>query len=236
MVWQAPLGVEDGEFSRLFDLLSYEERDRANRFRFSRDRERFVVARATLREIVGRCLTIEPRDVAFRVNAYGKPFVDSDDESLRFNVSHSGDLALIAVTVGREVGVDIEFIDHQIDALGIARSVFSESEIDELGKLKGTARTAAFFRGWTRKEAYLKAIGMGFSAVSEDLPVSMFNDYAVSMFEARFGTSRRMWSLVSLAESAEHCSALALEGKVEDVSVTGRFDPGLSLLASVTMA
>ncbi|QQS42019.1 MAG: 4'-phosphopantetheinyl transferase superfamily protein [Acidobacteriota bacterium] len=236
LVWQVPLGRDEDAFRELFAHLSREEKDRADRFRFARDRDRFVVARGTLREIVGDCLNVEPQQVRFRVNEYGKPFIDSDDEALRFNVSHSRDLALIAVTIGREIGVDIEFIDHQLDAVSTARSVFSKSEIDELESLTGTTRTNAFFRGWTRKEAYLKAIGMGFSAVSEDLPVSMFNESTGSMFEAQFGASTRMWSLISLAETAEFCSALAVEGTVESVSVTGRFEQRPTLLASVMMS
>ncbi len=150
--------------------LSDDERSRAARFRFDRDRRRFVVARGALRELLGRCLATDPGQVRFIYNASGKPELDPECGSrLRFNVSHSGDLALIAITTDAAVGVDLERIAPQPDGPAIARSMFSAADVDRLNDTPSHLYPQAFLRCWTKKEAYVKARGAGLADAASNL-------------------------------------------------------------------
>jgi 4'-phosphopantetheinyl transferase len=155
-------------------VLSSDEQARAARFVRARDRRRFVACRAALREILGRLLAEPPASLRFRAAALGKPELDQGPDSepktdrpgLRFNVSHSAELALIAVCWGREVGVDIERVRPISECGRIVASFFSVAEQAEFSRIAATAQALAFHRGWTRKEAVLKASGLGVSGLS----------------------------------------------------------------------
>ncbi len=166
-VWRARLDLPD---SRLHDLGRYlcpDERERAGRFRFDRHRKRFVASHGILRHILGRYLEQGPAHVAFSTNAMGKPdFVsESNPPRIRFNMSHSGDLALYAVTLNRDVGIDVEQIRPNPDALQIARRYFSEPEYEMIRSTPEASRQRMFFRFWTLKEAGVKATGEGIGAL-----------------------------------------------------------------------
>jgi 4'-phosphopantetheinyl transferase len=166
--------VETAEPGAELAVLSAEERARAGRFVRARDRRRFARCRAALREILGRLLGAPAVAVRFRVAARGKPELDhapvgdprADRLSLRFNVSHSSDLALIAVCRGRELGVDLERVRPIPEAARIVGSFFTTAEQAEFATIPAAARDLAFHRGWTRKEAVLKGFGMGLSGLS----------------------------------------------------------------------
>jgi 4'-phosphopantetheinyl transferase len=151
-------------------ILSDEERARASRFIRARERRRFVRCRAALREILGRLLDEPPDALRFRTAAVGKPELDPDPDerppALRFNVSHSAELGLIAVCRGREVGVDLERVRTITEATRIVASFFSASELAEFNTIPEEDRALLFHRGWTRKEAVLKGFGMGLAGLS----------------------------------------------------------------------
>jgi 4'-phosphopantetheinyl transferase len=144
------------------DVLSEDERGRAGRFRFERDRRHFAAARGALREILAGYLGEPPERLRFGQSVHGKPVLAwPAASSVRFNVSHSDALALIAVSRGREVGVDVEALRPLPDADALAQRFFSAAERADLARLTEARRHQAFFSCWTRKEAYLKAIGCG---------------------------------------------------------------------------
>ena len=143
--------------------LAPEERARAARFVFDRDRTRFVNARAGLRAVLGICLGVEPASVGLSYEPRGKPILEVAHPPLRFNLSHSGDRALVAVALGREVGIDIELI-RWIDHAGLARAFFSPGERAALERGSENERHAAFYRCWVAKESYLKARGDGLTS------------------------------------------------------------------------
>ncbi len=151
-------------------ILSEDERARAARFVRARDRRRFARCRAALREILGRLRDEPASSLRFRAAAVGKPGLDDGPgdhhPALRFNVSHSSHLALIAVCIGREVGVDIERIRPISEAVRIVESFFTAAEFAEFTAIAEDARLMAFHRGWTRKEAVLKGFGTGISGLS----------------------------------------------------------------------
>lgn len=151
--------------------LSVGERERAARFVFEADLRRYVAARAALRDRLGRHLGCSPHDLAFHVGPHGKPRLE--EGTLHFNLSHSGDLALIGACDDTEIGVDIEAWRTVGDALELAESVFGPQERSALAGLAGAERDLAFLRGWTRKEACLKALGTGLSLSPQTFEVGL---------------------------------------------------------------
>ncbi len=142
--------------------LSPDECERADRYVFDRHRFRYIQARAALRALLGRHLEIPAADVVLEAAPGGKPFLAGPAPSLYFNVSHSGDLALIALTTGGEVGVDLEVVrPHPDDWVALARRYFAREEVVALERYAATDRVQAFFRAWTRKEAIVKLLGDG---------------------------------------------------------------------------
>lgn len=146
------------------NTLSAEERARGAQFVFERDRVRFTNARAGLREILGVCLGISPASIRLRSEVHGKPALDALETPLRFNLSHAGERALVALALGREVGIDLELIRDDIDHSGIAHSFFTPGEQAALERCASGDRLAAFYRCWVAKESYLKARGDGLSS------------------------------------------------------------------------
>src|ERR1044071_8539378 len=160
-IWRARLDVP---WSWTFDeALSLEDRTRADRFKFESDRRKFCAARASLRLILSRYLGIKPGRVPLEAGEFGKPFIADQHvaQGLRFNLSHSHQLALISITRDREVGVDIEFMRSDFVTEEVATHFFSPAEVAEFRSVPTALRTRSFFNCWTRKEAYIKARGEG---------------------------------------------------------------------------
>ena len=168
-------------------VLSDAERQRARRFHFDQDRHRFVVAHRSLRFILARYLDRSPAKIDYVYGERGKPVLDRSpgDVGLTFNMSHSGEWVLIAVGRDREIGVDIEQIRPDIDLEGISRRFFSPAEVDALFALASNLRDEAFFRCWTRKEAYIKARGGGLSIPLAQFVVSLAPDQPAALLSAR---------------------------------------------------
>ena len=174
-VWLAPLDPGAATVDRLVAVLSSDERERAVRFHFRRDAMRWIVARATLREILGAYLETEPAAIAFTYGPKGKPALVAEEgrADLQFSVSHSADLAAFAVTVEVPVGVDVERLRSVEDMEQIAARTFSVRECSALRGLPRAQRAAGFFNCWTRKEAYIKALGEGLSYPLDRFSVSL---------------------------------------------------------------
>lgn len=174
-LWRIELdSVADNE-QRWRGLLSGDEMERAKRFRFVRDRMRFTATRAILRSILAEHLRCRPEEVMFQYRAQGKPaLADRHTESdIEFNVSHSGGAALVALSRGIALGVDIEEIRPNIEIEKLAARFFSVAEWENLTRYGSSERNEAFFRCWTRKEAYLKAKGAGLSLSLKEFDVSL---------------------------------------------------------------
>lgn len=162
-IWRARLDVDAAVLDRLAGSLAPDERERAARFHFDDDRRRFIAARGFLRALLGPLVGLPPARLVFDYSPKGKPRlapVCQTKENLRFNLSHSGPLALFALAFGREVGIDLEQIRELRDMEDIGRRIFSPSEQEEL-RAAGAGKTALFFRLWTRHEALGKCVGEG---------------------------------------------------------------------------
>lgn len=182
-------------------LLSPDERDRAERFVMARDRDRFVSGRARLRAIVAGYLGEAPGAVRFRYGAWGRPELDG----LHFSLSHSGDRAVLAVSRDVPVGADIEAV-RAVD-LDLARSVFTPGEQRTLAALPAAERVAAFLRGWTRKEAYLKGRGTGLSTDLQSFEVTLGQDEA-RLLRCASGEAG-LWRLEDLETGPDLAGAVA---------------------------
>lgn len=214
-VWRIPLDVSKSVAGRLRRLLSEDERERADRFRMELHRNHFTVGRGILRQVLGDYLEVEPNALVFRKGMFGKPELGGTGGSspLRFNLTHSGGLALLAVASGREVGIDIEQVRPMGDAERIITRFFSRKEQADFLSLPGDQRPAAFFRGWTRKEAYMKATGEGFALALDRFDVSICPDEPARLLhvEGRPDELER-WSLADLAPGPGFQGAVVVEG------------------------
>ncbi len=214
-VWRAGLGLEIGCLHLLKRTLSADERARAARFRFARDRERFIAARGLVREILALYLDTAARRLSFGYGVHGKPFLAEPERSgLRFNVSHSLDVVLVAIAYEREVGVDIEHTHSGLEVEAIAETVLSVPEKRALNRFDGEAKRRAFLRLWTRKEAYIKADGQGVALPLQQLDVSVPTRRIAIMDEltGRWRTCAR-WTIRTLADGPDYAASLVVEGR-----------------------
>ena len=211
-VWVVALDLPANETARLERLLSGEERQRANQFKLPHLRERYTVARATLRRILGSHLDCDPAILEFEYTPRGKPFLAGHAAGhLHFNLAHSAELALIAVTQLAPLGVDVEHVRPMPEALGIAERFFSERELEVLQGLATEARDAAFFSLWTRKEAWLKATGEGISESLAKVEMAFLpNETPRVLAIAGDAGAAADWSLLPLSPTAGFVGALAI--------------------------
>jgi 4'-phosphopantetheinyl transferase len=208
-VWRLSLGSLALNFQAAWVVLSRDERERANRFHFEADRRRSVIGRGYLRLLLGRILRLPAKSLRFEYGEFGKPRLTPIQEPrLEFSVSHSGDMVLIAVSRARAVGVDVEMVRADIDVDGIAERFFSINEYKSLASLAGPSGREAFFRCWTRKEAYLKARGEGLST-----PLDQFDLSFVPGEETRHDPGEvKRWRLEPLAVPPGYAGAVVAEG------------------------
>lgn len=210
-VWTVSLAAPAIEAERLPTLLSDDERMRTGRFRFVEHATRYTVARASLRRILSRYTDTAPELLRFKYTANGKPFFANGP--IHFNLSHSCDVAVVAVSRGREVGVDVEQIRRDNDLLDIAAHYFAPEERAALRLLSTEERRFGFFRCWTRKEAYLKARGDGMSLDLHAFSVSLGpNEPAALIASAEGPAELKRWKLADLKLQDGYAAALAVEG------------------------
>jgi len=197
--WSVPLDVPHDGIADLVATLTPEERIRSARFQFDRDRWRYVVAHGVLHDLLGRYLGIHPGLLGFVVNEFGRPELGREfGGRLKFNLSHSADLALIAVAANSDVGVDVERIRADAELGDIAQIFFSPSEVRQLNEAPGHLRSESFFKCWTQKEAYVKARGEGFEIPLTSFSVSDLHDE---------------WSLRTLQPAPGYVGAVAIGRK-----------------------
>jgi 4'-phosphopantetheinyl transferase len=214
-IWRASLSVPDARAGELARMLANDEKERAARFHFERDRRRFIAGRSALRTILGHYMQTDPASLQFHYGPQGKPSLanQSSRVHLNFNLAHSHELALLTFTRGREIGVDLEYVRplHYLDQ--VAARFFSAHEYAELEKLPVSQRQTAFFNCWTRKEAYIKAIGEGLSMPLGDFDVSLTPGEAAALIDVQNQPLEAgRWAMHALQPAANYIAALAVEG------------------------
>lgn len=214
------LDLPDEERAELSKLLKPEELERAARFHFARDRNRFLAARARLRILLGRYLGVAPSAVRFQYGSRGKPGLAGHGGNLPFNLAHSGALALVGVTRDRNIGVDVEFLRPGPPREKIAERFFSVREVAALRSLPAAEQVRAFYNCWTRKEAFLKATGEGLPFGLDRFSVSLVPGEPAALLEVPFGQGEAArWSLRHLEPAPGYIGAVAVEGSIEHLSI-----------------
>jgi 4'-phosphopantetheinyl transferase len=219
-LWRISVTDLKGTTDAQTSVLSAEELERATRFHFEIDRKRFIVSHGTLRMILGQYIGLPPEEIIFGHGDRGKPNLDPvpQNEGVRFNLSHSGDIVLIAVGRHREIGVDVEKIRPEIELERLAQRFFSPGEVESLSSLDTEHRLAAFFRCWTRKEAYIKALGGGLSIPLDQFEVTLEPDTPPALSANREDPDEvARWSLYNIELGEDYLAALAVEGRPEKI-------------------
>ncbi len=224
-VWRIDIAQPPAIVQPLRDLLSADENAKADRFHFEKDRQRYIVSHAVLRTLLARYLDIplvEARHISFSYNDYGKPTLPAPCSStLNFNLSHSRDLALLAFTHGRQLGVDVEYMRAIREYEELAERFFSPHECATLQALPISLRQEAFYHCWTQKEAYIKARGMGLSLALDSFDVSVHPAEPAMLLDCRESANEvTRWKFYTLWPGTGYAAALAVEvqGPEERVS------------------
>jgi 4'-phosphopantetheinyl transferase len=205
-------------------VLSEDERARAQRFHFEIHRRMFVAAHAATRRILAEYAGVAPHSLVFESGEFGKPSLVNSD--LEFNLSHSGDLALLAVSCGGAVGVDVEKWNHEIEHIQLAEHFFSEAERSALRGLAHASQhvVAGFFAAWSRKEAYIKASGHGITRGLDTFDVSLVpGEVARLMADQLDDVATERWVMRDLPAGEGYSAALVATAPVDEVLL---FDAG----------
>jgi 4'-phosphopantetheinyl transferase len=221
-IWSTSLEVGAAELQDRESVLSEDERRRARRFVFERDRVAFVAARAALRSILARCTAVDAASIQFAYAAAGKPELAgaAAASGIRFNLSHSEALAVIAVALERPIGADVEWLGREVDYEPVARTFFSAAEVAALTALPPHLRKQGFFNCWTRKEAFLKATGEGIGSRHARFDVSLAPGEPARLL--RIGDehpSAAHWHLHAFEPAPGYVAAVAFQGECTRLSV-----------------
>ena len=211
-VWQFPLTVSDSEFPACAEGLSEDERARAGKFRIEKDARRFVVARASMRFILAEYVHSAARDLRFVYSKYGKPSLADPVTEIRFNLSHAGESAILGITRSRNIGVDIEAVNRNVECDKLAKRFFSTHERAWLRHLPEEERSRCFFRIWTCKEAFLKAQGFGLTRSLDSFDIDLSSGTARLLATRPDAREAQLWSLIEIETSPQHAAAVAVEG------------------------
>ncbi len=214
-VWRASLNALYADIEALKQLLTDEEVARAERFYFEKGRHGYIVTHGILRILLGRYLDVDPRQLRFGTNSYGKPSVENPARGtqLHFNLSHTHELVVFAFTYLGEVGIDIEYMRTNVEYETLAKHFFSPLENAVLHNLPEDMKQEAFFNCWTRKEAYIKARGMGLSLPLDLFDVSLKPGEPAALLGSREnGQEVARWTFQAMMMPPDYAGALAVEG------------------------
>ncbi|MBN2690061.1 MAG: 4'-phosphopantetheinyl transferase superfamily protein [Gammaproteobacteria bacterium] len=224
-IWRIDIRSLDQCYNRLEKLLLADEIKRADRFVFPQGRAMFVLSRGILRYLLSVYLKRNVNDIEFCHNSYGKPRLC--DDGLFFNLSHSNDLILISFSARCDLGIDVEYMKSGIDFVGIAKRYFSLYEINQLEGFVGEDLCRAFYRCWSRKESFLKALGVGLAHNLKNFDVNVADGSENLLKDVREPViDWHNWQMLDLSIDVDYAAALTIAGACVDVQ--GRvFSPNL---------
>ena len=214
-VWSARLDMGSQRSGMPERTLSADELARAGRFYFERDRHAFIGRRAILRDVLSAYLNMDPSELRFNLDEFGKPRLKGHREGgdLSFNLSRSRGLVLVAVALERDVGVDVEFIDSAVSSEEVAQRFFSANEIAALNAIPESLRLEAFFQCWSRKEAYIKARGMGLSIPLDSFDVSLRPGETIALLGSENSPGLPSCKIENLEVDPQYAAAVAATGQ-----------------------
>lgn len=214
-IWTVWLDRPGVPLPELWQLLAADERERANRFRFERDRNHYVAGRGVLRLLIGRYLSLSPSHISFAYGSHGKPELAASmgKPGFAFNLSNSQGIALIGFCWGQPIGVDVEPIRPMEDAEAVAERFFSTAENDVFRSVPHSQQAEAFFNCWTRKEAFIKAVGEGLSYPLHQFEVSLRPGETARLLSVRGSRAEAArWFLQSLNPAPGFVAAVVAGG------------------------
>lgn len=216
-VWRLQLDAPEERIVALRALLSPEELARADRFLRHKHRRRFANVHGLLRLILAEYTEVAPKAIQFQTNEFGKPFL-APETSVEFNLSHSGDLALVALTTGRAIGVDLEQYRERLETEKISKRYFSSAEFSQLMNLPDSQREEAFYACWTRKEAYIKARGEGLSLGLDRFDVAFIPNAPPALLHSDENSEEvNRWSFIDLKLQPRYAAACVVEGRIHEL-------------------
>ena len=209
-IWSVDLKVSPEILAVYFAELNKEEKDRSERFRYTADRTNFIVSRAVLKRLISSRLSLPISEIDFKKNRFGKPRLKSN-RPLEFNLSHSGNLALIGITENYRIGIDVEFMKDGLDYLNIAKHHFAPQEYQLLSGQTGSGVKEYFYRCWTRKESFIKAEGSGVSYPLDSFVVSMDSSDTARIISFQ-NTSEELenWSMHTFCPKEQYQAAVSI--------------------------
>ena len=199
------------EIDLFTEILSSDELAKANRYKFNNLRTDYITSRYYLRKLAGFYLDKDPREIAFQYTDKEKPFLSSFE--IKFNLAHSGNRCVYAFANGTEVGIDIELLRNIPDALDICKRFFSSEEIKDLNLVTGEKISETFLLCWTRKEAFIKAVGDGLSYPLADFTVNLDKNIPEITGIRKEPEEIKQWSLFNIVTEKEYIASLAVRGK-----------------------
>jgi len=223
-IWQASVSKFSASIPCLLSVLDQDERLRAGRFIYEKHCNNFIIARALLRHLLAAYLKCLPQDLSFQQNKYGKLSLAKPANilSLQFNLSHAKDMVIYAFVLHRQIGIDIEYIRDDISVAEIAQRFFAKQEQEDILSLPKEQQAQVFFNCWTRKEAFIKALGKGLSYSLENFAVDVAtkqNTTKINLVLNDNTLQQTNWSLFSLDTKPQYCSAVVVEGDCDKTQV-----------------
>ena len=209
-LWLVNIEEHSSSIANFMVLLDDEEKRRAERFKFAKDRNCYIISHGALRILLGGCLGRAPGKIKFEINQYGKPTLAEKKQPLYFNLSHSGARALIAINKNHPVGVDIECMQKKNSMEDIVKRFFSKHEYEEYKQLPEEQKLLGFYNGWTRKEAFVKTIGQGISYSLKKFTVNLTpGDLAKVLSVGDDVVDVTRWKLYGFVPEKNYCAAVA---------------------------
>lgn len=211
-VWKTYLEQSAINIKDSFKILNEEEKNKAQRFRLEKHQQRFIIARSSLKRILSLYLSIPPQKIDFQYNTYGKPQLleNINKINLQFNISHSENIAIYGITCQNLIGVDIEYMRPMSEAENLAKRFFTQKEFVAMSKLSSAEKNREFFKLWTGKEAYLKAIGKGISGGLDKVEIS---SHEPRKFIRLPESNQTNYNLFYLTPEHNYLAAIAIENK-----------------------
>lgn len=212
-IWKIEYSDFSGDESVLLKVLTDDELKRADKFHYKIDRKRYTVTKAFLKIILSKILSVNPVEIRFALNAHGKPKLIKPAD-VHFNISHSGNMGMIAVTDVAAIGVDVERYRERMTAGKAAKRFFSEKEVADFLELPEDQKLKGFFNCWTRKEAFIKALGLGLAMPLRDFDVTLKPGEKVKLTDIRkINETATDWTLKPIPLEIEYAAAFAIKSK-----------------------
>lgn len=222
-VWRLTLEMNPAQLNNAKLFLNKEELSRVRRFYFDKHRNHYIAAHGQMRKILCYYLNVKNEDLNFSFNEFGKPFLENG--ALYFNISHSNNLALLAINLKFELGVDIEWKKRKVNHLQIGERFFSAKEFSDLKSLPPEHQRQGFFNCWTRKEAYIKARGKGLGIPLKEFEVSLKPDESVELRSTNHDPEAvSSWHLYSVNPHPDYTGALCVNHTQEKILFWNGYD------------